>query len=116
MVLRLWLAGQAKARRIAQTLPALRLHRSYRSICQRKKDPGMTITTREFNDAIDLLGTRDQAAEALGISPRTLQRLRAGTYDVSPHNQAALAKALLAKGQRCIARAQQLMQDEPAAS
>lgn len=68
----------------------------------------MTITTREFNDAIDLLGTRDEAAEALGVSPRTLQRIRAGTYDVSPHNQAMLARALQSKGERCTSLAKKL--------
>lgn len=68
----------------------------------------MTITTCEFNDAIDLLGTRDEAAEALGVSPRTLQRIRAGTYDVSPHNQAMLARALQSKGERCTSLARKL--------
>jgi post-segregation antitoxin (ccd killing protein) len=77
----------------------------------------MTISTAKFNRCIDLLGTRDEAAAAIGVSPRTLQRLRAGTYEVSAHNQAALANALLDKGQRCIWLAQQLLEEqEPAAS
>jgi DNA-binding transcriptional regulator YdaS (Cro superfamily) len=76
----------------------------------------MTMTTREFNDAIDLLGSRDDAAKALGVSPRTLQRLRAGSYEVSAHNQAALAKALLAKGQRCIRLASNLLAEEIAST
>jgi hypothetical protein len=113
---RVWLVRQAHPQRGIQTLPALRLYRSSSSFCQYKKDPGMTMTTREFNDAIELLGTREQAADALGISPRTLQRLRAGSYDVSAHNQAALAKALLDKGKQCIQLASALLAEEPAAS
>lgn len=67
------------------------------------------MTNSEFCNALKMLGTDAQAASAMGLNLRTLQRIKSGAYGVSAHNERALAQALLAHAQACTTAAQRIL-------